>query len=266
MREAVDNAVSLSTNMPTFFSLMRQQGYEIDHSRDRKYPTIKSLNSKKATRLYRLGEDYGLERIIQRVYDNTLECVVRNRDELRSSLPPPVRNRAHVNGTRNYKMKITGIYAQYLHLLYLMGYRPKKKHLPLSPEMREACRMCDKYSTCARLMAREHMRTDQDVREFITGTEQRIDMLSVERNKIRNLLRREKDPYRINDLKDERNRLTDEISSLRKDIKTAEFILERSDEVSRIIEIEEAVCGRKMTRKLSDHHLIRNDRGERDAR
>ena len=267
MREAIDRAISLSPNMPTFFKIMKQFGYEINYGRNRKYPTIRSLNAKKATRLYHLGSEYELSRISDRIDEQSLDTVITNRDEFISSVPPPpARKLVHVNGTRNYRMKITGIYAEYLHLLYLMGYRPKKKHQPLSPEMREACRMCDKYSVCAKLMAREHLRTDQDVRNFIAGAKQRINVLAGERNKIRNRLRREKDPTRIDCLKAERNRLTGEISSLRKDIRTAEFTLERSEDVGRIIDIEEAVCGRKAAGRIHDQHLNRNDREERDAR
>ena len=75
MREAIDNAVSLSTNFPTFISLMKQQGYIISYSYSRKYPTIRSVNSQKAVRLYRLGEDYELDMIAQRVDENHYETV-----------------------------------------------------------------------------------------------------------------------------------------------------------------------------------------------
>lgn len=242
MRDAIDNAISLSANMPTFMSLMKQQGYIIAYSASRKYPTIRSIHSKKATRLFRLGEEYELSRIEQRIYENSLETVARNREELKSKpFRVPVRHipvRFHKKKLR----KISGIYAQYLHYLYLMGYRPQKKHRPLSPEMREACRMCDKYSDCARLMARYHLHTENDVKAFIANSEQRMDVLTGERNNIRNQLRRAKDPVMIDDLKAERDQLTSEITGIRKDIKTAEFTLERSEKVREGINIEREYC------------------------
>lgn len=242
MREAIDNAISLSTNMHTFIDLMKQQGYIIAYSASRKHPTIRSIHSKKPTRLFRLGPEYDLERIEQRVYENRLEDVIRNRDELRSKNFHPAVRHAPVRVHRRKLRKISGIYAQYLHYLYLMGYRPKKKHRPLSPEMREACRICDKYSACARLMAKYHLRTEDDVKEFIDFSRQEIDVLSRERNGIRNRLRREKDPDRINGLKEQRDRLTGEISAKRKGKKTAEFTLERSDKVKEDINIENEYC------------------------
>ena len=242
MREAIDNAISLSTNMPTFMDLMKQQGYVIAYSASRKYPTIRSIHSKKATRLFRLGEEYEIGRIEQRIYENNLEAVAHNREKfIASSNHSPVRH-APVKVQRKKLRKISGIYAQYLHYLYLMGYRPKKKHKPLSPEMREACRMCDRYSDCAKLMARYHLHTETDIRSFIADSEQRMDVLSRERNVLRNRLRREKDPARINELKEERNLLTEEISAIRKEIKTAVFTLERSEKVREDIRIEREFC------------------------
>lgn len=252
MREAIDNAVSLSTNFPTFISLMKQQGYIISYSYTRKYPTIRSINSQKAVRLYRLGEDYELDRIAQRVNDNHYETVAANRERHIMSMKPPKHARIHVNGTKKTARKIGGLYGLYLHYLYLLGYRPKKKHKPLSPEMREAGRMCDKYSSCARLMAREHLRTDEDVKAFISGSEQKTAELFEARNKVRNKLRRASEPDQIEQLKAERDSFTAEIGMLRKDIKTAEFTLERSQQVQKNIEIELSACGMTRSRNHRD--------------
>ena len=252
MREAIDNAVSLSTNFPTFISLMKQQGYIISYSYSRKYPTIRSVNSQKAVRLYRLGEEYELDRIAQRINANDYDIVAINREKHLMTMKPPNYTRIHVNGTKKTARKIGGLYGLYLHYLYLLGYRPKKKHRPLSPEMREAGRMCDKYSACARLMAREHLRTDHDVHAFITDSEQKMAELSETRNKIRNKLRRASEPDHIEHFKTERDSLTAEIGNLRKDIRTAEFTLERSQQVQKDIEIELKACGMIRSRNHRD--------------
>lgn len=254
MREAIDNAVSLSTNFPTFISLMKQQGYIISYSYSRKYPTIRSVTSQKAVRLYRLGEDYELDRIAQRVDENHYETVAANREKLRMTMKPPKHKRIPVHGTKRTARKIGGLYGLYLHYLYLLGYRPKKKHKPLSPEMREAGRMCDKYSACARLMAREHLRTDEDVSAFISDSKQKMAELSETRNKVRNKLRRASEPDQIEQLKAERDALTADIGKLRKDIRTAEFTLERSQQVQKDIEIELNACGMIRSRNHRDRN------------
>lgn len=242
MRDAIDNAISLSANMPTFMNIMKQQGYIIAYSASRKYPTIRSMHSKKPTRLFRLGEEYELDRIEQRIYGNSLAEVALNREDMKSrSFRSTVRH-TPVRVHRQNLRKISGIYAQYLHYLYLMGYQPKKKHRPLSPEMREACRMCDKYSACVRLMAKHHLHTETDVKAFIANSEQRMDILTEDRNRIRNRLRRAKEPIVIDELKAERDTLTKEITGIRKEIKTAEFTLERSEKIREDISIEQEYC------------------------
>ena len=242
MREAIDNAIALSTNMPTFMNLMKQQGYVIAYNQNRKYPTIRSVNSRKATRLFRLGDDYDVERIMQRINSNALDDVMRNREDHIASMHPPVRKKVHVTGSRKNARKVGGLYGLYLHYLYLLGYRPRKKHRPLSPEMREACRMCDKYSECAKLMAKYHLRTEDDVKYFIARSEESLDTLSCQRNKVRNKLRRAADPEMIESYRNERDHLTSEITKIRKEIKTAAFTLERSEKVKDNIRIELEYC------------------------
>ena len=252
MREAIDKAISLSIDTRSFLSIMRQQGYVIDHSPARKYPTIRSISSNKAVRMYHLGSEYELDRIAERIRDNDIDTVLRNRAEFQTPYKFPKKHRVRINVTRSSAKKISGIYGLYLHYLYLLGYRPKKKHRPLSPEMREAGRMCDKYSACARLMARENLRTDEDVNAFISDSEHKKEVLSEARNKVRNKLRRASEPEQIEQLKAERDGLTAEIGKLRKDIKIAEFTLERSQQIQNDIEIELNACGMTRSRNHRD--------------
>jgi hypothetical protein len=67
-----------------------------------------------------------------------------------------------------------------------------------------------------------------------------MDVLIRERNRINNRLRRAKDPGRIDELKAERSELTGSISLMRKDLRTADFILERSVKMREDIAIEHA--------------------------
>ena len=242
MREAIDKAISLSIDTRTFLSIMKQQGYVIDHNPGRKYPTIRSIDSKKAVRMYHLGSEYELDRIAERIRENDTDMVLRNRAEFHTPYKYPKKHRVRVSGTINSVKKISGIYGLYLHYLYLLGYRPKKKHRPLSPEMREACRWCDKFSESVKLMAREHIRTTEDLQRYLeTSDHQKSELIGC-RNKVINRLRREKDPVRISELKAERSHLTGEISAIRKDLKTAAFTLERSEQARDDIKIELNYC------------------------
>ena len=239
MREAIDNAISLSTNVYMFRDLMRRQGYILSMDPNRKYATIRSIHSKKSTRLYRLGEEYDIPGIENRIGSQDIDAVYERRNALRERpfhQPHAVRSQVRRKNLR----KVGGIYGLYLKYCYLLGVIPKRNHRPLSPEMREACRMCDRYSEAARFLAGKHIRTEADLSEYIFSTEDRMDVLIRERNRINNRLRRAKDPGRIDELKAERSELTGRISLMRKDLRTADFILERSEKIREDIAIEHA--------------------------
>ena len=118
--------------------------------------------------------------------------------------------------------------------------------------------MCDKYSACARLLARESLSTIEDLQKYMEKSEAEIDVLPRERNKIYNRLRRAKDPKAILELKEERNALTERISSIRKDLITTDFILDRSVKFVEEIQIEQ--------RHRRGEHLKQRERtrGSRD--
>ena len=97
-----------------------------------------------------------------------------------------------------------------------------------------------RYSEAARFLAGKHIRTGADLSEYISSTEERMDVLIRERNRINNRLRRAKDPGRIDELKAERSELTGSISLMRKELRTADFILERSGKIREDIAIEHA--------------------------
>ena len=231
MRWAIDDAVSMSTNTEMFETVLRKKGYLIRADANRKYPVICSVYGGRPTRLYQLGRDYEPQKIYQRICENDLSSREKYyRFMYRSGTRnQPKRIRTH---SPKPKQKIKGLLALYLHYLYLLGYRPKRNHYqPLSPEMKAALRKCDEYSRQARLLAREHLSTEADVKALISRTDSRIDGLCDERQKIRNRMRRCQDPVQLTELKQKRDGLTAEIKTLRTDRKTAGQILDRAEQI-----------------------------------
>ncbi|MBR2673939.1 MAG: hypothetical protein IKE52_00575, partial [Mogibacterium sp.] len=221
-----------------FLAIMKKWGYVIECKDTRKYPTIRSIHSKKNTRMYQLGDEYEISRIAERVSENSLERVYQRQDEYLAKRRHPRHSYGYGGRSRKSARKIGGLKGLYYKYLYLTGYLPKKRHRPLSPEMREAMRMCDKYSACARLLARENLGTIEDLEKYMEKSKTEIGVLSRERNKVRNRLRREKNSETIEELKEKRNALTEQICSIRKDLKLAKFTLDRSEQVRSEIRIE----------------------------
>lgn len=236
MREAIDFATKVSFTREQFFKVMQKKGYVLDFRESLKYPTIRSRFSKKATRIYHLGEDYLPTAIYARISQN------RNtsREFYEFMEPKPVQFKKY-RLVRNVKTakKITGIRALYFHYMYLLGYLPKNNpHTALSPEMREECRKLERYSKQIRLIAKQGLNTESDVTAFIENKTAEINTLNTQRNSIYNQLRRCTDLEKEQALCSRRDKISVQIKELRQDKKTAENILKDIPVLKENIKIE----------------------------
>ncbi len=191
MREAIDKALTMSTNDKAFCYVMRRLGYEIDFNPRHKYATIRSVNGKKATRLYRLGPGYDQAEIFERMRETRLCRSVEatrlyNEFTGRRSFGTTIQPRqARLHGSLKSARKITGLRALYFRYCYLLGVFPKnRQRRPLSPEMREACRKLDRYSDQVRLICRHGLNDLPSVQEFINTTESEIKLLTDYRKRL----------------------------------------------------------------------------------
>ena len=249
MRWAIDDAVSASTNIEMFEAVLRKKGYRIRADANRKYPVICSVYGGRPTRLYQLGAEYEPQKIYARVCENDLST---RENYYRFMYGNGMRfqpKRIHTRSPKP-KQKITGLFALYLHYLYLLGYWPKRNHYqPMTPEMKAAMRKCDEYSRHARLLAREHLSTEDDVKALIDRCDERITSLCDERQKIRNRMRRCHDQDELTGLRQMRDSLTAEIKTLRTDKKTAGQILDRAEQIREDVTREYAARGKDQRRK-----------------
>ena len=62
--------MEMCINYGQFKKIMLKKGYIINDDYNRKYPTIRSINDKKAVRMYHLGEQYLLKNIADKVEHN----------------------------------------------------------------------------------------------------------------------------------------------------------------------------------------------------
>lgn len=137
------------------------------------------------------------------------------------------------------RRSIGGLYAKYLHYLYLMGKLPKwNQHKPLSPEMREAWRHLDRISRQITLLSNKKLNTLEDVEGFIKDTEKSINQVADFRTKIYNKLRRCTDEDKQKELLSKRDDCTETLKQLRKEKKIAITIIEDNPRINENICIE----------------------------
>lgn len=231
MREAIDTALKISSNPQDFRQALRDMGYFLNDDPNRKYATLKRIGSEKAVRLFRLGEDYDFPRLGERLQENYYRFGSQLygrylRIEAQSFQPA---REYPVRGSLTKTKKIGGFRGLYLHYCYLLGILPKNsQRCPLSPEMREECRKLEEFSRQVRLICREKFDTTADVQRFIDNKNGEMKTLSEARDKCYNRLRRCDDPETIAEIRKERDKLTAAISDCRKEIKTAQNIIDRS--------------------------------------
>lgn len=242
MREAVDTALARSSTVEDFRTVLREQGYEFSAEPNRKYITLKRIGAKKAVRLYHLGEDYDISGIQRRLDENyeRYGADLLWQTRRREAVPQMPIKHYRVQGMFTSAKKIGGLRGLYLRYCYELGILPKNcRHRPLSPEMREECRRLDEISRQAQLIAGEKFKTVDDVSAFLTARKALEADLAEARKKCYNRLRRCQDPHTAEEIKQERDRLSKALSQSRRDMKTAEKIIERAKVMSQNLQIEE---------------------------
>lgn len=240
MRQAIDEAMKICVSYTQFKKAMYKKGYIINDDSNRKYPTICSINDKKAVRMYQLGEKYLPQNIIERLFQNP--CYVQ--DEYYKLVKPKKKYKQYTvyrfKGNLKDMSKITGIDALFLILFHLLGLIPKRENYkPLSPEMRREVRKMKRYSNETRLIATEKLKTTEDVKSYISQTEKDIEDVTDIRQKYRNKLRNCTDENLIKEYKAKRDDCTTILDKHRKNLKITNWILEDTPKVKEVIKIEQ---------------------------
>lgn len=228
MRIAIDEAIVISPTPKEFVKIMRKKGYIVNVNPERKYATIRSVNDSRNTRLKTLGEKYDWHNIVEQInMQDGFALFPAYKEFNRESKTKYIKPEKYVfKGSFQAVKKVTGLKALYLYYCYRLGYLPKQKqHKPLSPEMKEAWRKIDKLSQQVRLISKYNINDINDVKQLIVGNQEQIALVTNKRNQIYNKLRRCKDTDKISELKSERDCCTKQLTKLRKEIKTANTIL-----------------------------------------
>ena len=233
-----------------FKKVMYKKGYIINDASNRKYPTIRSINDKKVTRMYQLGEQYLPKNIADKVYKNPYYVQEKYYKLMKPKKNYKQYNVYKVKGNFKNMKKLSGIDVLFLVLFHLLGIntRPNvKKHQPLSPEMKRAVRQMERYSKEIRLIVIEKIKTVEDVEKCIIRTEKEIKEVTNIRQKYRNKLRNCKDDKLIMEYKLKISNCTTILNRYRKNVKTVNYILEDIPKVKKVISIE-----RQMTKEKED--------------
>lgn len=156
--------------------------------------------------------------------------------------------------------KMSGIDVLFLLLFHLLGLLPKRENYkPLSPEMKQEVRKMERYSNEIRLIVTERLKTTEDVKSYISQTEKNIKDVANLRQKYRNKFRNCIDDNLIKEYKEKRDECTTILNKYRKNLKTANYILEDTSKVKEVIKIE-------MQMKNGQEDITKTKKKDRNAR
>lgn len=241
MRAAIDETIAISPTPKEFVKIMRKKGYIVNVNPKRKYATIRLLNDSRNTRLKTLGEKYDWYNIVEQInMQDGFALFLAYKEFNRSNKTKYIKPEKYIfKGSFATVKKITGLKALYLYYCYRLGYLPKKnQHKPLSPEMKQAWRKIDKLSQQVKLISKYKFDDANDVKQFINSNQEQIVLITNKRNQIYNKLRRCKDTDKISELKFERDYYTKQLTKLRKEIKTANTVLDDVEKIKTNIKAE----------------------------
>ncbi len=273
MREAIDKALTMSWDHNSFVDVMKSQGYFVYMNPNHKYATIRSVNAKRGTRLYHLGEEYDKPAILARLYEN---CEYDRQNVMKrynDFMDPYCREwiAAHLPG-KEYEYRKRFYYADfgnenlveiYMTLFVLLlditveavklayellrdqatvpEYVLAVRMKPKSPEMKEAERFLERRTNQMLLMAEAKFKTADEVRDYIAQRELDIVDMKKIREQWRNKLRNAKEPEQIAEYKRKRDKSTEYINRLRFRKNTAQTILNDIPKVRELLRAEQNV-------------------------
>ena len=234
VKEAIDYAISHSRSKAEFEYALKEMGYFYNLSPSRKYWTVIPKGYNKPIRLKNLGEDYTNARIEERLRAN------RERIDIQPFQRQTYRPRQYRLPTRKDKIKkVGGIYGLYLYYCYRLGYLPKYKkqnNARLHYLLKEDLMKLDQITDEVRLLGKHHIVTAEQLFSYKTSVEEKIETLTADRTHLRKKIRTKIDDVELSKAKEEISSITEELRTLRKEVRLCDGIAERSKVMDKNLE------------------------------
>ena len=225
-RQAVDEAVSKSFTLKDFDRIMAEMGYRVSFDPNRKYWTVIGKGWKRPKRLYKLGENYTNEKIMERITENSYAVKFSRFTE-----PQRTVKVFRVKGSLKGAKKIGGLRGLYLHYCYKLGILPKNKkpnYARLHYLLKDDLMKMEAITQETRLLCRNRIDTVEQLLSYKGSLEtEKTDLLQKRKelySKSRKTGGEEKEAIR-SQLSD----LSKRLSVIRKEVRLCEGIEARSD-------------------------------------
>ena len=242
VRADIDRAIRSSATRQDFMNIMRGMGYTMNiykkngQLRDR--PSVRPPDAMKPVRLDGLGPEYTLESIERRIRSNGIR---RNPFPEWEKQPHQYLGTFRMKGSYHKAPKATGIRALYFHYCYrLKIFRKYPANIQrVSIHIREDLKNMDNLIAQMELLGREHIETPDQLAQYKSGTESKMDQLTELRKELYNAKRRADrhgDSTNAAAISSQISDITSQLKALRKEVVLCSKIEERSAQVKENLE------------------------------
>ena len=231
IRNDIDRAVAASLTEQEFYRLLREMGYTVTthgtSGAPLKHPKITPPGAKKNFRFDSLGEEYVLERILDRVHENM---------HRKQPFEVPPQRYYRMKMTRKPVKKLTGLRALYFRYCYELGIIVKHPNRTkrVSYLLRDDVIKLDRYIAETKMLLAHKIETIEDLDAYRDNLTQKINCLGMERKELRNRLKkasRRHDESGMATIQGEIKRVSKELKKARKEVDYCADVAERSEQV-----------------------------------
>ena len=261
-RQAVDEAISKSFTLRDFDRLMAEMGYRCSFDPNRKYWTIIGKGWERPKRLYKLGDNYTNERILERINENSYSVKFKAFAE-----PKKEYKVFQLKGSLEDTKKIGDLRGLYLHYCYRLGILPKGKqqnYARLHYLLKDDLMKMDAITNETRLLCHCHIDTVGQLCLYKSALEHEMEGLISHRKELYSKSRSVQDGEKKAGIKLELSDISKRLKVIRKEVRLCDGIAARSGTLKenlKTIRSDEQETKRKELNK--DEHRRRSGRANR---
>jgi len=226
-RQAVDEAISKSFTLKDFDKLMLEMGYRCRFDPNRKYWTIIGDGWKRPMRLYKLGDNYTNEKILERINENSYSVKFKSIASANKEIKV-----YRLKGTLKTAKKVGGLRGLYFHYCYRLGILPKgrkQNYARLHYLLKDDLLKMDTITKETKLLCRNHIDTSEQLFSYKGSLETEMSELIAKRKGLYSESRSLKDDKEKSAVKAQISDISKRLNVIRKEVKLCEGIAARSD-------------------------------------
>ena len=232
IRRDIDDAIKQSLTEREFFAFLKERGYEFklynSKGGELERPSLKPAASERYFRFDRLGDDYRLDEIRERILEKIRRIEPFPEEERRA-----IRKYRTEHPPHTKRKGLAALYFYYCYELHIIvKSQASVKKVPFY--MREDLVKLDRLDEQVRFLGKNNIETVEELKEYRKDAAGKIHLLEWERQVQRNLLRRERRKENIpgqEELKEKIAGINQEIKQLKKELQICDSVEKRSAQI-----------------------------------